>query len=73
MVSEAGVRSPDASLFYVYVGNTEAVYERALKVALVRSSRPSTHLTEIAVVRSKINGATFWKLVTYSRRQKESS
>ena len=31
MVREAGVRSPIPAFLYVYVGNTEAVYERALK------------------------------------------
>ena len=31
MVSEAGVRSPMPAFLYVYVSNTEAVYERALK------------------------------------------
>jgi hypothetical protein len=61
MVSEAGVRSPMPAFLYVYVSNTEVAYERALKLALARSSRPSTHLTEIAVAWLKINGATFGK------------
>jgi len=31
MVSDAGVRSPMAAFFYVYVSNTDATYQRAIE------------------------------------------
>lgn len=31
MISEAGIRSPMPTFLYVYVGNSDAVYERALE------------------------------------------
>jgi uncharacterized glyoxalase superfamily protein PhnB len=67
MVSEAGVRSAMPTFLYVYVSNTEAVYERALKAG-ARTIEPPLD-TPYGDRRCMVEDqwGNVWQIATYSR------
>ena len=67
MVSESGVRSPMPAFLYVYVSNTEAAYERALKAGArtIESPFDTPYGDRRCMVEDQWGNV--WQVATYSR------
>ena len=68
MVSKAGIRGPMPSFLYVYVSDTDAVYERALKagVRTIESPCDTPYGDRRCMVEDKWGNV--WQVATYCKR-----